>query len=174
MDIYGTIHTIPLPKEKNLRKCNWSSLTYNICVVWTIAGGLSNIPLVKGGDWNLENVLKECEVMKGVGGKHSLENVQQNTGRSYSLKKNKLYLGNVKHLASRDFTKPLLFPSLQEAQLSCWPVSQPSVTKNIPSRFPSVRWVTSFWLSTLLVDPVPTISLVLPVISLKVLGYSCC
>ena len=131
MDIYGTIHTIPLPKEKNLRKCNWSSLTYNICVVWTIAGGLSNIPLVKGGDWNLENVLKDCEVMKGVGGKHSLENVQQNTGRSYSLKKNKLYLGDAKHLASRDFTKPLLFPSLQEAQLSCWPVSQPSVKVSI-------------------------------------------
>lgn len=112
--------------------------------------------------------------MKGVGGKHSLKNVQQNTGRSYSLKKNKLYLGNVKHLASRDFTKPLLFPGLQEAQLSCQSVSQPSVTKNIPSRFPSVRWVTSFRLSTLLVDPAPTISLLLPVISLKVLGSFCC
>lgn len=112
--------------------------------------------------------------MKGVGGKYSLKNVQQNTGRSYSLKKNKLYLGNVKHLASRDFTKPLLFPGLQEAQLSCRSVSQPSVTKNIPSRFPSVRWVTSFQLPTLLVDPAPTISLLLPVISLKVLGSSCC
>ena len=148
MDIYSTIHTMPQPKEKNLRKCNWSFLTYNICVVWTTAGSLSNIFLVKGSDWNLEKVPKECEVMKGVGGKYSLENVQWNRGRSYFLKKNKLYLGNVKHLASRDFTKPLLFPGLQEAQLSCRSVSRPSVTKNIPSRFPSVSWVTSFRLST--------------------------
>lgn len=87
--------------------------------------------------------------MKSPEGKHSLENIQPNTGKVYCLKNNTLYLGNVKLLASRDFTKPLLFPGLQEALTSCWSVSQPSIFENIPSRFPPVSWVTSVCLSTL-------------------------
>lgn len=91
------------------------------------------------GVWGDEKSRREAQL-----GKYPAEHRQ-----SYCLKNNTLYLGNVKLLASRNFTKPLLFPGLQEALTSCWSVSQPSTFENIPSRFPSVSWVTSVCLSTL-------------------------
>lgn len=54
--------------------------------------------------------------MKGEEWKHNSENVIEEQRQILPSQKNKLYLGNVRLLAPRNFTKPLLFPDFQDAQ----------------------------------------------------------